>query len=130
MKKFGFICFFLGVMSISLWAQGKVDSLRVARQAWEDLDPAGFKKVLADTLVVLLDVRTPAEYRAGHITNARNMDVRQPAFEKQIETLDPKRPVAVYCRSGVRSRMAAGKLVKRGFKVYNLDKGYFSWPDK
>lgn len=130
MKKFGFICFFLGIISVSLWAQEKTDSLTFVRQTWEDLDPAGFKKVLTDTLTVLIDVRTPAEYQAGHIGNARNMDVRHPAFEKQLETLDLKRPVAVYCRSGVRSRVAAGKLVKRGFKVYNLDKGYLSWPDK
>jgi rhodanese-related sulfurtransferase len=36
-------------------------------------------------------------------------------------------PVAVYCKSGRRSRNAAEILVKQGYKVYNLDSGIAGW---
>ena len=38
-------------------------------------------------------------------------------------------PVAVYCKSGRRSRNAARLLSQKGFKVYNLDKGFESWKE-
>ena len=41
-----------------------------------------------------------------------------------------KKEVAVYCRSGRRSRTAADILVKKGFKVYNLDKGILNWMEE
>ena len=41
--------------------------------------------------------------------------------------LNKNQDVAVYCRSGRRSRTAAELLVKKGFKVYNLDKGILNW---
>lgn len=114
------------LVNFTVFAQEKTDSTNI----WKDLGPARFKELLSDTLVVLLDVRSSAEYQDGHIKGACNIDVRQPDFDKRIQLLDRKRPVAVYCKSGVRSRMAARKLVQKGFKVYNLDKGYLSWPDK
>ena len=40
-----------------------------------------------------------------------------------------KSKVAVYCKSGRRSRNAANILVKKGFKVYNLDKGILDWKE-
>lgn len=120
------ICLLLMLTGFVVSAQIKTDT--VAELAgWKDLGAAEFKKLLADTLVVLVDVRTPAEYQAGHIERARNIDVRGVDFDERILLLDRKRPVAVYCKSGVRSRMAARKLVKRGFRVYNLDKGYLSY---
>lgn len=120
------ICLLLMLTGFVVSAQIKTDT--VAELAgWKDLGVAEFKKLLADTLVVLVDVRTPAEYQAGHIERARNIDVRGVDFDECILLLDRKRPVAVYCKSGVRSRMAARKLVKRGFRVYNLDKGYLSY---
>jgi rhodanese-related sulfurtransferase len=42
--------------------------------------------------------------------------------------LDKKKPVAVYCRSGMRSANAANILKEMGFKkIYNLDGGYLAW---
>ena len=63
-------------------------------------DPATFKKTIQSKKVQLLDVRTPAEFSAGNITGAKNMDVKNDEFKTMASKLDKKHPVAVYCRSG------------------------------
>ena len=56
-----------------------------------------------------------------------NIDVRDSLFtQNATQQLDKARPVAVYCKGGVRSRQAARQLSALGFQVYNLDKGYDS----
>lgn len=77
--------------------------------------------------VQLVDVRTPAEFAEGHIPGAVNMDVNGAEFDTQIATLDAERPVALYCRSGRRSKLAADKVAKAGFEVVELDGGILSW---
>lgn len=81
----------------------------------------------ADPSIQLVDVRTPQEYTAGKIRDAVNLDVRDSLFTANaVRELDKSRPVAVYCKGGVRSRQAAKQLSALGFRVYNLDKGYDS----
>jgi len=59
-----------------------------------------------------------------------NIDVKSDDFDKQITTLDVSRPVAVYCRSGRRSKVAAARLSKAGYEVIELNNGILSWPGK
>ena len=76
----------------------------------------------------IVDVRTPNEYSQGHIPQSINIDVLDNGFATKVDsTLIKDKPVAVYCRSGQRSKRAAAILVKKGFTVYELDKGYISW---
>lgn len=77
--------------------------------------------------VQLVDVRTAEEFAEGHIPGAVNMDVNGVEFDAQIATLDTERPVALYCRSGRRSKVAAEKVAKAGFEVVELDGGILSW---
>jgi phage shock protein E len=63
----------------------------------------------------VIDVRTPAEFAAGHIAGAQNIDVEASDFKDRIATLDPKAPYLVYCRSGRRSAIAAQQMVDAGF---------------
>ena len=78
---------------------------------------------------VLIDVRLPEEYEEGHIPGSLNINVKDEQFSSCVDDLLDKnrRKVAVYCRSGRRSRTAAEILTKKGFKVYNLDKGILNW---
>jgi len=88
-----------------------------------------FERSISDKKeVVRLDVRTADEYAEGHIPEAVNIDVLRDDFESKAKTCLPKnKTVAVYCRSGRRSKKAADILVKNGYKVIELDKGYMDW---
>ena len=64
----------------------------------------------------------------GHIPGAVNINVLDDSFAAMADsTLQKERPVALYCRSGKRSKKAAEILSKRGYKVYELDKGFNAW---
>lgn len=87
-----------------------------------------FSTLIADPNVQLLDVRTATEYAEGHISGSINIDVNGKDFPVIAgATLKKDNPVAVYCRSGKRSRHAASILSQKGYTVYNLDAGILSW---
>jgi rhodanese-related sulfurtransferase len=89
-----------------------------------DVDSAAFLTTSAQPGVVVVDVRTPAEYAAGHLDGAINIDVESPTFAAQIAELDKDATYAVYCRTGRRSAVATGTMAESGFtKVYNLEGG-------
>lgn len=95
---------------------------------YTNMDVEQFANYIANDSVQLVDVRTPEEYAAGHIENAKNIDVYNPEFiNVATKTLDKSRPVAVYCRSGKRSADAAQKLTGKGYKVTNLMGGIMAW---
>ena len=76
--------------------------------------------------------RSPEEYAEGHIPGSLNIDVKDKEnFPTSVDKLlDKEKKVAVYCRSGRRSRTAAEQLTQKGFKVYNLNKGILHWKEK
>lgn len=89
-----------------------------------------FEALIADTTVVRLDVRTAEEYAEGHIAGAVNIDVKNAGFDSQVlSVLAKDKTVAVYCRSGRRSKAAARKLVEMGYRVVELDNGFSGWKD-
>lgn len=63
----------------------------------------------------VIDVRTPAEFAAGHVAGALNIDVTAPDFADRVRTLDPASGYLVYCQSGNRSAAAAEAMVELGF---------------
>jgi len=74
---------------------------------------------------ILIDVRTPQEFEAGHLENAVNIDWFANDFIEKFETLDKEKPVYVYCKMGGRSTKAAHVLDSLGFeKVIDLEGGY------
>lgn len=105
-----------------------VYSQRRSSARFESMDNAEFAAIIADTTVQLVDVRTPAEFAAGHIPEAKNIDVRGDNFDREAKaTLSKERPVAVYCRSGARSKTAARRLAAMGYRVYELNTGFMNW---
>ena len=100
------------------------------QQNYENTDVQGFAKLVADTNVVVLDVRTAAEFVEGHIQRAILIDQGQRDFvEKAKATLPTDKTIAVYCRSGRRSASAAGRLADVGYKCVNLKGGIIAWQE-
>ena len=67
---------------------------------------------------VIVDVRTPEEYKEGHIPNAINipLDTIDNYISQNVENLkDKNQLIMVYCRSGRRSAEAAKKLLAKGY---------------
>lgn len=64
---------------------------------------------------VILDVRTPEEFVAGHLEGAVNVDVQSADFDARIGELDPDADYVVYCRSGNRSAAAIERMTGLGF---------------
>ena len=95
---------------------------------FENTDVQGFAELIADTSVVVLDVRTAAEFAEGHIQGAILIDQGQSDFvEKAKATLPIDKKIAIYCRSGRRSANAAGRLADVGYKCVNLKGGIIAW---
>lgn len=98
------------------------------QQNFENADVQEFAELIADSNVVVLDVRTAAEFAEGHILGAVLIDQGQSDFmEKAKATLPADKTIAVYCRSGRRSANAAGRLADAGYKCVNLKGGIMAW---
>ena len=64
---------------------------------------------------VVIDVRTPEEFAAGHLEGALNIPVESGDFASVVSGLDPSLTYIVYCRSGRRSAVATEQMVAAGF---------------
>lgn len=95
------------------------------------LEASKFHKKLLKTIdPQLIDVRTPAEFAEAHLHGAANYNVEDSTLQLHISSLNHKKPVFVYCGSGIRSLKAAQILMEQGFKVYNLKGGLKGWKEK
>ncbi len=98
---------------------------------------ASIKKIDKETVmaqvvgkqVQLLDVRTPAEYSAGHIDGSLNFNIKdKESFLTQISVLNKDEPVYLYCKKGGRSNLAAQVLKEEGFQnILDYSGGYDDW---
>lgn len=94
----------------------------------ETLDAKGFAELIAEPGVVVVDVRTPEEYQAGHLRDALLIGIADPDFADQIAKLDKSKTYALYCRSGNRSGQALAYMRKAGFtQVHHLGGGIGAW---
>lgn len=79
--------------------------------------------------LVVLDIRTPEEFREGHLPGARNLDFFAPDFRQRLEALAREDvPILLYCRSGNRSGQAMRLLRQWGRDdVLHLAGGFRAW---
>ena len=97
---------------------------------FENTDVQGFSELVADTNVVVLDVRTVDEFNDGHVKGAILIDQGQSDFIEKVKSLLPiDKKIAIYCRSGRRSANAAGRLADIGYKCVNLKGGIIAWKE-
>ncbi len=137
-KKNMMIWISLTIAAVALLVTGLWEARGVEARAGEpqmkvsELSPAQARQVLRehaqDANFVVLDVRTPGEYAAGHLNQAQNIDVSAPDFADRLNALDKTKSYFVYCRSGNRSRHALREMGAAGFgQVYHLSNGVRGW---
>jgi phage shock protein E len=86
------------------------------------------QKLIASTNVVVLDVRTPEEFAAGHIAGATNINFRSPDFAKAVSGLNTNKTYLLQCATGNRSTQALPTFQKLQFQsLYHLDGGIKGW---
>ncbi len=94
----------------------------------EFLNPKEFQSKIEIEKVQLIDIRTPQEFELGYIEGAVNIDFYHAAFIESMAKLDKEKPLALYCKSGGRTKDALRALSKEGFKtIYALNGGLLSW---
>ena len=81
-----------------------------------------------DPEFVLLDIRTPAEVEASHISGAVNLDFYSAAFRDDLAALDRDKVYLIYCRTGNRTGRAYNMMEELGFeRVYDMGGGISQW---
>jgi phage shock protein E len=94
-------------------SSGAEEPVSAAERAGEVADQAGI--VAAAKGRTFVDVRTPAEFSAGHLRDAQNIDVQDASFDARISALPKDGSYLVYCRSGNRSAAAIARMKQLGF---------------
>lgn len=109
------------VLSAPLFAADTSTVKDVAPDEAEKLLKAGAKVV---------DVRTPEEFKSGHIKGASNVDFHGTDFAAKVNALPKNEPVILHCAAGGRSTKALETLKAAGFgKIYHLKGGFSAWED-
>lgn len=106
-----------------------------AQAPFEDVSADSAFKIIkehaGDPEFVILDVRTPGEFRDGHIEGARLLNFRSADFRSRLDSLDRDKTYVLYCRSGNRSRGALMLMLALGFQhIYHMNRGILEWQAK
>jgi len=96
---------------------------------FETISKTDFEKKMKEKADhTLVDVRTPSEYAAGTIGNAKNINWNDGNFATEISKLDKTKPTFIFCQKGGRSGKALNNMKGLGFQeVYDLAGGYGEW---
>ncbi len=92
-----------------------------------ELSVDAFKSAVAAGKARLVDVRTPAEYAAGHLQGSINIDWTADDYEAGFAKLDKNMPVLLYCHSGGRSEQALEYLLEHGYQAQHMVGGFSAW---
>lgn len=111
----------LWTLSLNLYAADSASSVR-------KIQTGEFDRLRAKTNHVVLDVRTPEEFNAGHVPHAVNLNFQSPDFAKNIAGLDKGKTYLVHCARGRRSAAAVEQLGKAGItNVLDFTGGFDAW---
>ena len=92
------------------------------------LSPADAVRLINSEDALVLDVRSAADFKKGHILNARNIALARLADHEKELSKHKDSPIICYCTLGSTAPQACEKLSKMGFsKVYSLRGGLNAW---
>ncbi len=86
-----------------------------------------FERRKAEKDAVVLDVRSPEEFAAGHVPGAVNLPVKAKDFDERVAALDKKKTYLVHCAVGVRSEQACKKMSATVDNLFNFAGGMKAW---
>ena len=94
-----------------------------------NIKPLDVKAFIEAANPVVIDVRRPEEYAAGHLEAAAlQLDYYAPDFKERLGKLDKGAPYLIYCRSGHRSGLALGIMKELGFTdIHDIEGGITAW---
>lgn len=106
-----------------------VTLISCAQNSTNTINVSEFDKGIQNNNVQILDVRTAAEFKSGHLKNALQANYNNTQeFKDRTQHLDKNKPIYIYCLSGVRSAYAMDDLKAMGFtNVYHLQGGINAW---
>ncbi len=117
-------------------SEGKTDATATTTATTETAEAEGYTRITMEDAkwymserddFTIVDVRTPSEFREGHIPNAINVPNENIGNTELRQLPDKDRKLLVYCRSGRRSKEAAEKLAKLGYTKVMEFGGIIDW---
>lgn len=104
-----------------------VESVNHITETAKSINVSQFKQLI-NSEVIILDVRRPIEFGAGHLENAININYFDKDFIDQASKLDKSKALLIHCASRGRSSGAMNKLKGNGFStIYNMLGGFSAW---
>jgi thioredoxin 1 len=126
---FAVLCILIGAYSCKPNSPKKDNNLQETKVEPVKLNVNEFEGKLGETSnAQLVDVRTPEEYKEGHLKGSLNINYQGDNFAPEIARLDKTKPTFVYCHSGGRSSEACRYMSNQGFKeIYDMKDGISAW---
>lgn len=122
MKKPGVFAYRLGN------TRGRITVVEYRQPSYREVTARQASVLIRESAPLVLDVRTPREYRQGHLQNALLIPVQ--ALQKRLDEISRFRnqEVLVYCATGNRSTVAAKIMIDGGFRnIVNMRRGIVDW---
>jgi rhodanese-related sulfurtransferase len=109
-------------------ARGELVVVDYREDHYRELTAREARDMIAAISPVILDVRTPAEFRSVHLDDALLIPLQE--LQARVDELSPYKDsdILIYCATGNRSTVASKILIDRGFnRIYNLRHGIVDW---
>lgn len=123
----------IALPAAALWAQsndrpGLAKELSAARSHITEITTAQAHRLMSQGGTLFVDVRSDAEWAAGHLPGAKHLDRGKLEFAVERAIPNKSTPIVVYCKSGGRGALATQTLMQMGYtNVRNMAGGYMAW---
>ena len=105
------------IICTSCWGAASAKGKNMQKNAFTTISAQEAKARMDKGGVIIVDVRTQAEYDSGHVPGAIVIPNETIGSSRPAQLPDLNAEILVYCRSGARSRNAAGKLAALGYRA-------------
>jgi len=121
-----------GAFAFSLGdVDGKLTVINYHQASYREVASNEAAEFIKNEQPIILDVRTPNEYKRGHLHNSVLIPVQELQNRYKELGSDKNREILIYCATGNRSTVASKILIDSGFKhIVNMRGGIYDWSKK